>query len=174
MWLRWYSCRDQLVIARQGAKLDVDLRAAGAIPAQAIELCLVGGIGKDQMPCEGALVAGTQLATVQRNGDDLPLADRELDAAPGESWIQRVVVRVKAEVGLLRDAQDAAQRGLGHRRGQRAHVLCLFDQALSGNGADAAVKARVGALLKPAVELLLEVQGIGEAPRRLKARAHKA
>ena len=71
----------------------------------------MGGIGDAQMPCEGALVAGTQLAAVQCNGDDLPLADRELDAAPGEAWIQRVVVRVKAEVGLLRDAKDAAQRG---------------------------------------------------------------
>ena len=58
-------------------------------------------------------MAGAKLAAVQSDGGDLPLADRELDAAPGEAGIERVVVRVKAEVGLLRDAKDAAKRGRG-------------------------------------------------------------
>ena len=91
-------------------------------------------------------MAGAELAGVERGGGDLALADRELHATPGEAGIQGVVVRVEAEVGLLRDAQDAAKRGLGHRLGQRAHALPLLDQALCGNGADAAVKAGVGAL----------------------------
>ena len=36
------------------------------------------------------------------------------------------------------------------------------------------MKAGVGALCEPAVELVLEVKGVCEAPRRLKARAHEA
>jgi hypothetical protein len=47
---------------------------------------------------EDALVSGTQLAAVQSKGEDLPLADRELDAASREAWIERVVVRVRSLV----------------------------------------------------------------------------
>ena len=89
-----------------------------------------------------------ELTAVKRHGADLALADRQLDAAPGEAGVQGVVVRVKAEVGLLGHPKDAAKRrsvsGIGV--GQRAHALPLSREALGGNGADAAVKAGVGAL----------------------------
>ena len=43
-----------------GGSSHVDLGAAAAIPAQAIELCLVGGVGDGQMLGEGARCARTR------------------------------------------------------------------------------------------------------------------
>src|SRR6516165_1514933 len=134
----------------------------------------MGGVGEGQMAGEAARVARRELARIQRDRSDLTLAHAQLDAAAGEARIERVVVGVKAQIRLLGHADHAAQLTRRHPLGQRAHALELGDQAPGGDRADAAVKANVGALGEPAVELPLEVDVVGEAARRLEVGAQEA
>ena len=79
------------------------------------------GSVKVRCRAKDASVAGTELARVKRDRVDLTLADTELHAPSGEARIERIVVPVKAEIGLRRDAQHAAQRSGRHRLGEYAH-----------------------------------------------------
>jgi hypothetical protein len=78
----------------------------------------------------------------------------------------RVVVAVETQVGLLRDADDEAPVGVRHPLGQGTRPLPLLGQPLGDERTRGAVNARVDALA-PAVELVLEVELVGEAPAGL-------
>jgi len=58
------------------------------------------GIGEAKATGEHTGVAGEELARVERNCADLGLRDADLDAATNQARVKRVVVAVKAQVGL--------------------------------------------------------------------------
>src|SRR5215211_1473587 len=164
------SCRDQSVVAGQGPDLHLGPSPTSpALPSKLLERSLVGGVGEGQVAGEGAAVAGRELAAVERDRRDLALGDPDLDSSAGQTRVERVVVGVPAQVGLGGDACREAAVEFGHRARQRAHPLAFGLEPLGGHRADAAVKARVGALRKPAVELVLVVELRDEAAGRLEA-----
>jgi hypothetical protein len=105
----------------------------------------VGGVGEGQLLGEAAAVASRQLARVEGDGDELALADAKLDPAAGEAGVDRVVVGVPAQVGLLGDAGDEAVVGTGHALGQRRHQRQLLGEALGDDGPGAAMASLVDA-----------------------------
>lgn len=107
---------DQLVIAGERPGLDLELGSGSAAAAQLVEQRLVGGVGEGQALGEGATVGGDQLAGVDRDRGQPAPADPDLDPTPGRPGVERVVVGVETQVGLLGDPGDEAAVGLGHGR----------------------------------------------------------
>ena len=87
----------------------------------------------------------------------LRLRDAHLDAAAGERRVDRVVVAINPQIGLLRHAHHLPAVEVGQPRGQRPHPLALRDEPLGRDGADRAMHTPVD-LVAPAVELQLEVE----------------
>jgi hypothetical protein len=121
----------------------------------------VGGVGEAEPAGEHARVAGGERARVEAEGGDLGLRDADPDAAADQARVERVVVAIEAQVGLGGDTHDEAAVRLRQRRGQRAHPLALLGEAFGDDRARRAVHACVDALA-PAVELVLEVERVGE------------
>src|SRR5207253_11304893 len=114
-----------------------------------------------------------ELAGAERDRRDLGLAGADLDAAASQARIERVVVAVKAQIGLRRHAGHEAHVGVGHDLWQRSHPPALLCQALGDERARCAVHACAYALA-PAVELILEVERIGKAPAGLEVAVQEA
>ena len=133
----------------------------------------MGGVGGREAAGEHARVAAGELAGVQRDRRDLGLRDAHLDAAADQARVQRVVVTVKAQVGLGGHARHEPAVAVGHRRRQAAHQRVLFGEALSDDRARGPVHARVDAIT-PAVELDLEVERVREPPAGLEVAMQKA
>ena len=87
---------------------------------------------------------------------------------PTSAGIEAVVVGVDAQVRVRRDAHRPAPRGVGHPVRQRRHHLQLVGEAIDRPRAQRLVRARVD-LREPGVELVLEVELVGE--RRGRARS---
>src|SRR6266536_2853735 len=115
-----------------------------------------------------------ELARVEADGEDLPLRDAQLDAAADQARIERVVVAVDAHVRIGRHARDQATVDVGPPLRQRPHQRQLLGQPVDRAAAERAMEANVGALAEPTVELLLEVELVGERAARLEARLHVA
>jgi hypothetical protein len=113
--------RDQGVVAVKRAQLDLGLATSDA--SQALQLSLVSGVGEGQVFGEGTAVAAGKLAGVERDGAELALGDPDLDAAAGEPRVERVVVGVPSQVGLLRDAPGEAAICVGQPLG-RGRIRC--------------------------------------------------
>ena len=62
-----------------------------------------------------------ELASVQRDRDDLALADAHLDAATDKVRVERVVVGIEPDVRIGRRAGHEATIKIKLARGQRAH-----------------------------------------------------
>jgi len=107
-------------------------------------------------------VEGDDLAAVEADRADRPLSGADLDPATDQAGIERVVVSVKAELGLSRDQQRDALGSGRHSLGQRPHALSLGEQPLRGDRADALVGSGVGAPRDSALELGLVVALGGE------------
>jgi hypothetical protein len=114
-------------------------------------------------------VVGGELARVQRHCGDLALVDADLDPATREAGIERVVVAIKAQIGLLGHPDHEPPVDIGQPGRQRPHPSPLLDEALKRDRPDGAVSAGVG-LVGPAVELVLEIQLVGKAPAGLEVR----
>ena len=84
--------------------------AAGGL-SQPIERSLVSRVGDRQVLGERAPVASHDLAGVERDRDDRALAGAKLGPAAREPRVERVVVGVEAQIGLL-----------GHRTTRRSAV----------------------------------------------------
>jgi len=110
--------RDQLVIERERANLDDRLAATLA----ALGLQHAGMLERSDRAVLGkrARMAARDLTAVQRDRGDLTLIDANVDAAPDESGIQRVVAGIEAQT-----------RSGGTRSTQRRSVC----GALAGSGA---------------------------------------
>ena len=117
--------------------------------------------------------AAGELAGVQRDRDDLPLADTDFDATADEVRIQRVVVGVKPDVRIGRHPGHPAPVQVRLASGQRPHHLSLLEQTIDRPLAQRLVRPRVG-LLKPRVELQLEVEMVREPPAGLEVRLQVA
>ena len=89
---RAWSC-DQLVIDRQRPLLDQQL--VTRLPVAGAERPGVLERGDGPVLREHALVPAGELAGVQRDRDDLPLGDADLDAPADQVRVQRVVVGVE-------------------------------------------------------------------------------
>ena len=109
----------------------------------------------------------------QRDRDDLALADAHLDATPDELRIQRIVVGVKPDVRIGRHPGHPAPIQVRLARRQRPHHLTLLEQTIDRTLAQRLVRPSVG-LLKPRVELQLEVEMVREPPTRLEVRLQVA
>src|SRR6266545_3266084 len=107
------------------------------------------------MSSEAPRVAAGELAAVQAEGEDLGLGDADLDAAPDEPGIERVVVGLKPQVRVGTDARDPASIDIRRDGWQRGHRLAFLEQAIDRATAQRSVRARVG-LREPAIELELE------------------
>jgi hypothetical protein len=114
-------------------------------------------------------VVGGELARVQRHCGDLALVDADLDPATREAGIERVVVAIKAQIGLLGHPDHEPPVDIGQPGRQRPHPSPLLDEALKRDRPDGAVSAGVG-LVGLAVELVLEIQLVGKAPAGLEVR----
>src|SRR4051794_8424253 len=117
----------------------------------ALQLALMRRVGERQATGEAAPVTTGDLAGVQDDRSQLALGDANLDAAAGERGIDRVIVAIDAQIGLLRHADDEPPIAIRQRGGQRPHPLALLREAFDGNGADRAMHPLVD-LLAPAVE----------------------
>ena len=67
------------------------------------------------------------------------LGDAHLDAPTGEARVERVVVAINAEIGLLRHPDHAPAVGVGQPLGQRPHPRALLRQPLGRDRADRAM-----------------------------------
>jgi hypothetical protein len=119
-----------------------------------------------------APVAASELAAVQRHCCDLAPADADLHSPPGQARVERVVVSIDAQIGLLGHPDHEATVDIGQPRRPRAHPLPLSGQPRGWHRPDRAVGAGVG-LLGPTVELVLEIELVGEPPTGLEVRAHE-
>jgi hypothetical protein len=68
------------------------------------------------------------------------------------------------------DPQHPAPLGVRPALGQWPHLLALFGEQVDWPAAQCAVQTAVGALVEPAVQLVLEVEVVGERAPGLKAR----
>src|SRR5262249_42714104 len=98
------------------------------------------------------------------------LRDAQLDAAADQARVERVVVAVDAQVRVGRDPCHEAAGDVGQPLRQRPHQRQLLTEPIGRAAAPRAVKANVGALDEPAVELLLEVELAHERAPWLEAR----
>jgi len=119
-----------------------------------------------------ARVAARDLTAVQRDGEDLTLIYANVDAAPDESGIQRVVAGIEAQIRIGRNPEHPAPIDV-RRRGQRSHHRAFLDEAVDRARAQRLVHPRVRAIIKPAVQLQLAVQLVGEAAAGLEAAFHE-
>ena len=78
----------------------------------------MGGVGEGEALAKSA-GGDRELARVQRDGGDLGLGDANLDPAPGQPWVERVVVGVETQVGL---------------RGNPGHLAAVDSGIGSGSG----------------------------------------
>jgi hypothetical protein len=62
-------------------------------------------------------VRGDDGAGAQLHGDDLALGGPDLHAPSSGAWVQRVVVGVEAQIGLLGHPHDEAAVDVGHALG---------------------------------------------------------
>ena len=136
------------------------LPAAGPLP---LELALMVRVGERQPARERPAVPGGKLAGVQHRGGHLGLGDAQLDPPAGERRIDGVVIAIDAKIRLLRDPNHRPSVGVRQLLGQRSHPHPLLDEPLGRDGADRAMHPLVDPVT-PAVELVLEVEVVGEAP----------
>ena len=109
------------VIAGERAQLDLGLALRGAARRAALERRLVGGVGEGQAAGEDARVAGGELARVQRDRGDLRWQTRTSTRRPNEPWVKRVVVAVKAQIGL-RGTRVTKRRSVSGMRSGSARI----------------------------------------------------
>jgi hypothetical protein len=133
----------------------------------------MGGVGEAQPAGEHALVAAGELAAVQADRDHLRLRGSHLDPLADQARVQRVVVAVKAQVGLRRDARYEAAVAVGQARGQRPHQGALLGAALGDDRARGPVHAPVDAIA-PVIELMLEVERVREPAAGLEVAVQEA
>jgi hypothetical protein len=159
------------VVAPERAQLDLGLGGGSA------EFPQGAGVlerGDRAMAGEGTAVVAGELARLERDRKHLPLRDPDLDPPARQVRIERVVVRVDAQVRIGWHAGDEAAVDVGHRRRQRPHRLELLGQTVCRAAAQGAVEADVRPLVEPAIELVLEVELVQEAAPGLEARLDEA
>jgi len=117
-------------------------------------------------------MSASQLAGVQHYPGHVRLRHPQLDPAAREPRVDRIIVAIHPDQRLRRHPDDLAAVHIGHRGGQRPHLLLLLDQALGRNHARRAMHPPVG-LLAPRVQAVLIVEGVREHPTRLEVRTHE-
>jgi hypothetical protein len=118
-------------------------------------------------------VTADELARVERHCPQLALGDPDLDPAPDEARVERVVVAIEMNVGLRRDPQYEAAVEVGCPRRQRPQPLPLAREPVDRPLPERAVDAHVRPLAEPVVELVLVVELRHERAARLEARLHE-
>jgi hypothetical protein len=127
------------LLERLASRAALDGRLATSLAAQGLERGLVRRVGEGQLAGEGAAVRGDEPAAIQRHRRDLALADADLHPTPGEGGIERVVIRLPAQIGLLGHPGEEAAVGLGHPLGQGRIRSRSETRGLGWHRADAAV-----------------------------------
>lgn len=134
----------------------------------------MGEVGDRAVAGEAAAVRCCGLAGVEHHRGDLALADAHLDAAADLARAERVVAAVHPHVGIGWHAQDDPGVEIRRLGRQRRHRGSLLGQAVDGPAAKGAVGAQVRALIEPAIELIGEVELVGERSPRLEVGLHVA
>jgi hypothetical protein len=114
--------------------------------------------------------AALQLAGAQRDRGDVVPVDAHLNAAADQAGIQRVVVGVHPDMRIGWHPEHPTPIRVRRLAGQRAHRLALLAQQIDRAAPERAVHPAVGALIEPAIQLVLEVVVVDEGPPGLKAR----
>ncbi len=156
-----------------GAALDLDPGPGARSPRSRSRSTWWAGSVKVRPLAKERRWRATSSPVSSATGADLRLPDPDLDPAPGQARVERVVVAVPVQVGLGRHPHDEAAVEVGHRLRQRPHPLPLLGEPLGRPGADRAQEAPGDPPL-PGVELGLEVLGRGEAPAGLEVGLQEA
>ncbi len=129
-------------------------------------------IDKGEPAGEHSAMAGRHLAGIEHDRGDLALGNADLDAAPSEGRVDRVVVAIDPDERLRRHPDDRSAVDVGHARGERPHPRTLLDKALRGDRADRPMHPVVH-LVGPRVEAVLIVEVVREHAARLEVRTHE-